>query len=189
MDQEEVKNYQMIKLMNGTLLVGQIVANHKEELVIEMPLQLKTVARTTSFGVKDDSTLTPWIPFTDDKRLSIPTDKIISVVTTIIAVVFSVIGVILLIGDKIKLLRSFVLFLYLKYKSECEVSVDLTSGTCNLPEYTSQNACTSAGGVWNNPNATILDGNMDLNSVRAQIDTLYGNLIEQLGLEGKKRNN
>ena len=80
MDQEEAKNYQMIKLMNGTLLIGQIVANHKTELVVEMPLQLKTVARTTSFGVKDDSTLTPWIPFTDDKRLSIPTDKIISVV-------------------------------------------------------------------------------------------------------------
>ena len=124
-------------------------------------------------------------PFLFNKSL-FKIDKIISVVTTIIAVVFSVIGVILLIGDKIKLLRSFVLFLYLKYKSECEVSVDLTSGTCNLPEYTSQNACTSAGGVWNNPNATILDGNMDLNSVRAQIDTLYGNLIEQLELEGKK---
>jgi len=80
MDKEEAKTYQMIKLMNGTLLIGQIVANHKAELVVEMPLQLKTVARTTSFGVKDDSTLTPWIPFTDDKRLSIPTDKIISVV-------------------------------------------------------------------------------------------------------------
>ena len=27
---------------------------------------------------------------------------------------------------------------------------------------------------------------MELNSVRAQIDKLYGDLIEQLGLEGKK---
>ena len=80
MDQEEVKNYQMIKLMNGTLLVGQIVANHKEELVIEMPLQLKTVARTTSFGVKDDSTLTPWIPFTTTNSFRIPADKIMTVV-------------------------------------------------------------------------------------------------------------
>ena len=83
-------------------------------------------------------------------------------------------------------MRDFLLFLYLKYKSECETSVDLTSGTCNLPEYISQEACTSAGGIWNNPNEEILNGNMELNSVRAQIDKLYGDLIEQLGLEGKK---
>ena len=113
-------------------------------------------------------------------------EKITKVVTAIIATVFSVVGVIILMGDKIKLLRSFLLFLYLKYKSECETSADLTGGTCNLPDYTSKNACISAGGIWNNPNEEIMNGNMDLDSVREQIDTLYGNLIEQLGLEGKK---
>ena len=77
MDKEQAKTYQMIKLMNGTLLIGQIVANHKAELVVEMPLQLKTVARTTSFGVKDDSTLTPWIPFTDDIEFVIAKDKVV----------------------------------------------------------------------------------------------------------------
>ena len=112
--------------------------------------------------------------------------KIIKVVKSIIAIVFSVVGIIILLGNKIKEARAFLLWLYLKYQAECETTVSLTSGTCNISEITTENACINAGGIWNNPNQQILNGNTSLLHVQATITSLYTALIEQLELEGNK---
>ena len=115
-------------------------------------------------------------------------EKITKVVTTLLGIIFSVLTIIVLIGDKIALMRAFLLFLYLRYKSNCEINSPtggLDSGTCNIPEYISQNSCIGAGGIWNNPNQTILNGNTNLLEVQAQITSLYEGLIEELELEGK----
>ena len=68
-------DYRMVKLTDGTLLVGTVSVDEKF-LRIENPLQLTTVQRMTEFGMKDDSSLAPWIPFTSDSKFSIPKDKI-----------------------------------------------------------------------------------------------------------------
>ena len=113
-------------------------------------------------------------------------DKIIKVVKGIITTVFLVLGIIVSLGEMIAKARDFLLFLYLIYKSQCESSADLTSGTCSIPEHTTQEACEDAGGTFNNPNQQVLDGNMDLLSIQAQITALYEDLISQLELEGKR---
>ena len=69
-------NYRMVKLTDGTLLVGTI-STSETELTIENPLQLTTVQRLTEVGMKDDSSLAPWIPFTTDKKFNIPKDKVL----------------------------------------------------------------------------------------------------------------
>ena len=72
---DHITDYRMVKLIDGTLLVGSIVVEG-EFLKIENPLKLTTVHRMTDFGMKDDSSLAPWIPFTIDTSMNIPRDKI-----------------------------------------------------------------------------------------------------------------
>ena len=115
--------------------------------------------------------------------------KVAKTISTIIKIVFSVVGIIILLGNKIKEARAFLLFLYLMFKSQCEVNLPgggLNSGTCSISEYTTQEVCVNAGGIWNNPNQTVLDGNTSLLHVQATITSLYTALIEQLELEGNK---
>tara|TARA_B100001094_G_scaffold123207_1_gene118952 strand:- start:962 stop:1240 length:279 start_codon:yes stop_codon:yes gene_type:complete len=69
-------DYRMVKLVDGTLLVGTISVD-ESFLRIENPLQLTTVQRMTEFGMKDDSSLAPWIPFCNEEKFNIPKDKII----------------------------------------------------------------------------------------------------------------
>ena len=69
-------DYRMVKLTDGTLLVGTISVS-ENELTIENPLQLTTVQRLTEVGMKDDSSLAPWIPFTTDKKFNISKDKVL----------------------------------------------------------------------------------------------------------------
>ena len=69
-------DYRMVKLTDGTLLVGTI-STSETELTIENPLQLTTVQRLTEVGMKDDSSLAPWIPFTTDKKFNISKDKVL----------------------------------------------------------------------------------------------------------------
>ena len=68
-------DYRMVKLIDGTLLVGTISVD-EQFLRIENPLMLTTVQRMTEFGLKDDSSLSPWIPFTSDEKFNISKDKI-----------------------------------------------------------------------------------------------------------------
>ncbi|MBC8430097.1 MAG: hypothetical protein H8D92_01735 [Pelagibacteraceae bacterium] len=73
---DHITDYRMVKLTDGTLLVGSVVVDDKF-LRIENPLQLQTIQRMTEYGMKDDSSLSPWIPFTKDKSFNIAVDKII----------------------------------------------------------------------------------------------------------------
>ena len=68
-------DYRMVKLSDGTLLVGSITVEGNF-LRIDNPLQLSTVSRMTDYGVKDDSTLTPWIPFCSETTFNISREKI-----------------------------------------------------------------------------------------------------------------
>jgi len=114
--------------------------------------------------------------------------KVTKVINTIIKTVFSVVGIIVLLGDQIKQARAFLLFLYLMFKSQCEINLPgggLQSGTCSVGNHTTQAACEAAGGIWNNPNQQVLNGNTNLLFVQAQITNLYENLIKELELEGK----
>ena len=65
----------MVRLVDGSTIMGSITVD-KDFLRITNALQLHTVQRQTEFGAKEDSTLAPWLQFTDDKTFVIPRDKI-----------------------------------------------------------------------------------------------------------------
>jgi len=69
-------DYRMVKLTDGTTIMGSITVD-KDFLRITNALELHTVQRETEMGSKEDSTLAPWISFTDDKTFVIPKDKIL----------------------------------------------------------------------------------------------------------------
>jgi hypothetical protein len=72
---DHLTDYRMVKLSDGTLLVGSVVVEG-DFLRIENALELTTTQRMTDYGMKDDSSLAPWIPFTMDTSMNIPKDKI-----------------------------------------------------------------------------------------------------------------
>ena len=74
----DLTDYRIVKLSDGSTLVGSISLDN-DFLRIQNPLQLITTPRMTEFGLKDDSTLAPWIPFTEDKMFVIPKDKVMVV--------------------------------------------------------------------------------------------------------------
>jgi len=69
-------DYRMVRLIDGSTIVGSITVD-KDFLRITDALELKTMLRHTSFGVKEDTTLTPWLPYTEDKLFVIPRDKVL----------------------------------------------------------------------------------------------------------------
>jgi hypothetical protein len=69
-------DYRMVRLTDGSTIMGSIVVD-KDFLRITNALELHTVQRETEMGSKEDSTLAPWISFTDDKTFVIPKDKIL----------------------------------------------------------------------------------------------------------------
>ena len=80
MEQKQQIEYKLVKLIDGTELVGQIsVSDNDKFLRIEEPLQLKTVPRPTAVGMRHDSSLAPWLPFSTDKVFSIPKERIITI--------------------------------------------------------------------------------------------------------------
>ena len=68
-------NYRMVRLIDGSTIMGSITVD-KDFLRITNALELHTVQRQTEFGMKDDSSLAPWLNFTNDKTFVIPRDKI-----------------------------------------------------------------------------------------------------------------
>ena len=65
------------KINDGTTIMGSIVVD-KDFLRITNALELHTVQEgNRSTGLKDDTTLAPWLPFTDDKTFVIPRDKVL----------------------------------------------------------------------------------------------------------------
>ena len=69
-------DYRMVRLTDGTTIMGSIVVD-KDFLRITNALELSTIQRQTEVGSKEDTTLKPWISFTDDKTFVIPRDKIL----------------------------------------------------------------------------------------------------------------
>mgnify|MGYP003121721131 CR=1 FL=1 len=65
----------MSKLVDGSTIMGTITVD-KDFLRITNALELHTSQRITDFGARGDSTLAPWLSFTDDKTFVIPRDKI-----------------------------------------------------------------------------------------------------------------
>ena len=69
-------DYRLVKLMDGSLLIGTISVDDNH-MRIANPLEMVTTPRMTEFGLKEDSTLCRWIPFTQDKEFLIAKDKIV----------------------------------------------------------------------------------------------------------------
>ena len=68
-------DYRMVRLTDGTTIMGSIVVD-KDFLRITNALELHTVQRQTETGPMKDTTLTPWISYTNDKTFVIPKDKV-----------------------------------------------------------------------------------------------------------------
>ena len=69
-------DYRLAKLMDGSLVMGTISVD-EQHMRIENPLELTTLPRMTEFGLKEDTTLSRWIPFTSDKEFVITKDKVV----------------------------------------------------------------------------------------------------------------
>jgi len=69
-------DYRLVKLMDGSLLIGTISVDDTHMRILN-PLEMVTTPRMTEFGLKEDTTLSRWIPFTQDKEFVIAKDKIV----------------------------------------------------------------------------------------------------------------
>ena len=69
-------DYRLVKLMDGSLLIGTISVDDNHMRILN-PLEMVTTPRITEHGLKEDTTLCRWIPFTQDKEFVISKDKII----------------------------------------------------------------------------------------------------------------
>ena len=69
-------DYRLVKLMDGSILMGTISVDDSHMRIVN-PLELTTLPRMTEFGLKEDTTLSKWIPFTSDKEFVITKDKIV----------------------------------------------------------------------------------------------------------------
>ena len=69
-------DYRLVKLMDGSLLMGTISVDNDYMRIVN-PLELVTTPRMTEFGLKEDTMLSRWIPFTQDKEFVITKDKIV----------------------------------------------------------------------------------------------------------------
>jgi len=69
-------DYRIAKLMDGSLVMGTISVDDNN-MRIENPLELTTIPRMTEYGLKEDTTLSKWIPFTRDKEFVVTKDKVV----------------------------------------------------------------------------------------------------------------
>ena len=74
----------IIKLINGDDIVCSLPAEQLGEkspmLRLSKPLQVKYIPQLTAMGLKDYVALIKWSPYTPDHIISIPKDKIMSIV-------------------------------------------------------------------------------------------------------------
>ena len=69
-------DYRLVKLMDGSILMGTISVDDSHMRIVN-PLELTTLPRMTEFGLKEDTTLSKWIPFTSDKEFVVTKDKVV----------------------------------------------------------------------------------------------------------------
>tara|TARA_B110000444_G_C18580401_1_gene473665 strand:+ start:182 stop:640 length:459 start_codon:yes stop_codon:yes gene_type:complete len=67
-------DYRLVKLMDGTMLMGTISVDDTHMRIVN-PLELVTIPRMTDEGLKEDTTLSRWIPFTDEIEFVIAKEK------------------------------------------------------------------------------------------------------------------
>jgi len=70
------QEYRMVRLTDGSTIIGSITVD-KDFLRITNALELKTSYRHGALGTNEDSSLAPWLPFTEDKVFVIPKDKVV----------------------------------------------------------------------------------------------------------------
>lgn len=77
---EQIK---IIKLINGDDIVCSLAKEQLPEktplLRLEKPLQIKYVSQLTTRGLKDYIALIKWASYTNDKIITIPKDKIVTI--------------------------------------------------------------------------------------------------------------
>ena len=69
-------DYRLVKLMDGSLLMGTISVDENHMRIVN-PLEMITTPRMTEFGLKEDTTLSRWIPFTQDNEFFVSKDKVV----------------------------------------------------------------------------------------------------------------
>jgi len=69
-------DYRLVKLMDGSLLMGTVSVDDNHMRIVN-PLELITTPRMTEFGLKEDTTLSRWIPFTQDNEFFVSKDKVV----------------------------------------------------------------------------------------------------------------
>ena len=69
----------LVKLVNGSELIGVVDDDDPIWIKIDMPLELRTITKETQYGPRDDSSLAPWIMFANQKTFSIPRDKVLTI--------------------------------------------------------------------------------------------------------------
>ena len=71
----------IIKLINGTDIVCEIAhaEQNKPLLTLDKPLEVKYVPQITNIGIKDYIALVKWAGYTNDKLVTIPKDKILTI--------------------------------------------------------------------------------------------------------------
>ena len=69
-------DYRLVKLMDGSLLMGTISVDDNHMRIVN-PLELVTTPRMTEFGLKEDTTLSRWIPFSQDNEFFVSKDKVV----------------------------------------------------------------------------------------------------------------
>ena len=69
-------DYRLVKLMDGSLLMGTISVDDNHMRIVN-PLELVTSPRMTEFGLKEDTTLSRWIPFSQDNEFFVSKDKVV----------------------------------------------------------------------------------------------------------------
>ena len=82
-DQLDTKNAKIIKLVSGeeiccTLSKGQLTKK-TNLLRLDEPMLIKNVPHIGTMGVSDYIALVKWVGFTDDKIVTIPKDKIMTI--------------------------------------------------------------------------------------------------------------
>ena len=78
-----MEQIRIIKLVNGDDIVCSLAKDQLPEkstlLRIDRPLQIKYVSQLTPKGLKDYIALIKWVAYTNDKIVSIPKDKIMTI--------------------------------------------------------------------------------------------------------------
>ena len=69
----------LVKLINGSELIGVVNDDDPTWITIDMPLELRTITKDTPYGPRDDSSLAPWIMFANQKTFSIPRNKVLTI--------------------------------------------------------------------------------------------------------------